>query len=213
MTIYTAEQIRQIEAAEFARRDSYSIMQQAGRAVVHEAQKMLQSKTARILLVAGSGNNGGDACVAATYLRQAEHHQLALYMPAPPKPKDAQKALQGWRDSGGTISNSLDTFAQDQGDLIIDGIFGIGLNRPVEGEWLYWINAINQKRAEVLAIDIPSGLHTDTGMAMGKCVHAQKTLSFFGAKVGFYQNAGAEACGMIVIEHLGRQSTAGDIKK
>lgn len=207
MNIYTAEQIRQIEAEEFARRDSYEIMQMAGAAVAQHAQKMLANQTEQILLVAGPGNNGGDAYIAAAQLHKAGYKNIKLFMPQQPKTKDAQKALQSWHKQGGGTSARLEDFAKQKAQLIIDGIFGIGINRRVTGEWLQWIQAINQKKTKVLAIDIPSGLHTDTGNIMGGCVKAQKTVSFFGAKAGFYQNAGSKVCGEIIIDNLGRQST------
>lgn len=202
---YTTEEIRAIEAAEFARRDSFSVMQLAGEGVARQAQAMLPNQQGQLLVIAGAGNNGGDALVAATWLHRAGYNNLTVFLLGQPASKDAQKALQNWQEVGGEVSDNLNAFQLQPGDLVIDGLFGIGLNRDVTGAARDWIEAINTKKIPVLAIDVPSGLNADTGQIMGIAVKANTTISFFGAKTGFYKDAGSKTCGEIIVDELGRK--------
>ena len=87
-------------------------------------------------------------------------------------------------------------------DLIIDGIFGIGINRNVEGEFLQVINTINKSKAPVLSLDIPSGLNADTGEVMGSSIKADVTSTFVGRKKGLYLKQGPLISGCIEFSNL-----------
>ena len=87
-------------------------------------------------------------------------------------------------------------------DLIVDAVLGTGLERPVTGFWAQALAAVNRQRAPVLAIDIPSGLHSDTGQEMGVAVRAAATISFIALKQGMYTGAGPDCCGEIHFDAL-----------
>ncbi len=105
-----------------------------------------------------------------------------------------------WRAVGGEIEPY--TGLPTQSDLIVDAILGTGLEREVTGAWAEAIQAINRHPAPVLAIDIPSGLHADTGRRMGCAVQAQATLSFIGLKQGMFTGVGPDCCGAIIFDAL-----------
>ncbi|MDO8788066.1 MAG: NAD(P)H-hydrate dehydratase [Sulfuritalea sp.] len=153
------------------------LMERAGRAAAEFARHLLQGSRAPVLVFAGPGNNGGDARVAARVLRQ----------------QGVQVVVVG---SGGEVP------AGDYG-LVVDGLFGIGLTRPVTGAWAGLIERINAFPGPVLALDIPSGLDGDTGRLLGATVRATHTISFIGGKPGLYTLDGPDHCGEVNVEDLG----------
>lgn len=131
----------------------------------------LTTKGSRILFVAGPGHNGDDARAAREFLKDRDADYLNISDPVP--------AL-------GELSEKL----ANQPSLIVDAIFGIGLNRPVEGAWAELITRINTSRIPVLAVDIPSGLNADTGEPLGVAIQAAVTLTVGAIKTGMLsQNA------------------------
>lgn len=157
---------------------------------------------ARVLVVAGCGNNGGDALALARlfyeegkavdiYICGNEEHSTESF-------KAQKKSLMAY----GAVF--LDRLPCDREyTTIVDGIFGISLNRPVEGKYLEAIEYINSSAAKVLALDMPSGIHAGTGKVMGKAVKADMTASFGFKKVGQLLYPGAEFCGELVCAHIG----------
>jgi NAD(P)H-hydrate epimerase len=147
-----------------------ALMEQAGARVAEEAERLVGGRglTCAVFLV-GPGHNGGDAEVAERLLR-ARRPALAarLWRPLqcePPPPLDART-------------------------LLVDGLFGVGLSRAVEGRARAAIEHVNASPACVLAIDIPSGLSATTGEVLGAAVRAQRTVTFVGPKRGFFLGAG-----------------------
>ncbi|HEM7806406.1 TPA: bifunctional ADP-dependent NAD(P)H-hydrate dehydratase/NAD(P)H-hydrate epimerase, partial [Burkholderia cenocepacia] len=153
----------------------------------------------------GPGNNGGDALVAAAQLQQlgvATH----AWMPVPVKPDDAQWALGLARTAGvplsATAPASLEGYA-----WVVDGLFGIGLGRALDGafaEQAARIAAHARSGGRVLALDVPSGLDSDTGRIVGAgvAVAATHTLTFIGAKPGLYTGDGRDLAGEIHVASL-----------
>jgi hydroxyethylthiazole kinase-like uncharacterized protein yjeF len=153
------------------------LMERAGKAAAELALRLLGNRQARVLVCAGPGNNGGDARVMARILAQ---QGITVVVVAP-----------GDAVPGG-----------DYG-LVVDGLFGIGLTRPVTGPHAELIARINAFAGPVLALDIPSGIDGDTGRVMGVAVRATHTLSFIGGKPGLYTLDGPDHCGEITIDDLG----------
>ncbi|KCV65773.1 YjeF family N-terminal domain protein, partial [Bordetella bronchiseptica 99-R-0433] len=155
--------------------------------------------------LAGPGNNGGDALVAATLLR-ARGYRVAVVMPAGAArlPDDARHAWQGWRAAGGQARADLPA---DAPALVIDGLFGIGLARPLDGAWQGLIDQVNAWRAPVLALDVPSGLSADSGQPLGdppgRPVRATWTLSFIGVPAALRAPGAAAWCGEQHLSLLG----------
>ena len=178
------------------------LMDQAGLAAADFACEILAEEKCRILVLAGPGNNGGDAFVCAEHLK-ARGHSITLCSTAPtqPLPPEATVARQAWLDAGGKVLDMLpDTLDYT---LIIDGLLGVGLSRPIEGIAAEWIERINQAHSPVLALDIPSGLNADSGAAMGQCVRATHTITFLAAKPGLYMQDGRDYAGIIRYTGLG----------
>ncbi|MBO1013282.1 NAD(P)H-hydrate epimerase [Achromobacter sp. SD115] len=156
-----------------------------------------------VLALAGPGNNGGDALEAATGLR-AMGHDVRVLLPSGPQnlPADAARAHAGWLAAGGaTWSELKPDFVPE---LVIDGLFGIGLNRPLGADWQALVDRVNAWNVPVLALDVPSGIDADTGAALGRPIQARWTLSFIGRARGLEgPGPGRDACGVSEVDTLG----------
>ncbi|MES1166983.1 MAG: NAD(P)H-hydrate dehydratase, partial [Pseudomonadota bacterium] len=163
---------------------------------------LLREKEKRILLFAGPGNNGGDALVAARHLKQWWLDVAVVFTGDPSKlPDDAKMAFDAWRDAGGrTLTEIPPAF---HADLIVDGLFGIGLQRPLEGRHAELVGWINSSHCPVLSIDVPSGLNADTGAILGHAVRARHTITFIGLKPGLLTLDGPDQAGEVHVDGLG----------
>ena len=183
-------------------------MQRAGKAVADAALALLAQDTSdrRILIAVGPGNNGGDALVAA--LELATHGvPVSIVMPVAPGElsSDAKMALD--KAKGKLISFVELTELRDDHvwDLVIDGLFGIGLTRAVQGEFRMLVNYLNQLSCPVLAIDVPSGLNADHGTLIGPdgiAVKASTTISFIANKPGLHTQHGRDYAGTVTVNNL-----------
>jgi ADP-dependent NAD(P)H-hydrate dehydratase / NAD(P)H-hydrate epimerase len=197
-------QIREIERLAAAQPDAPSLMEKAGLAAAQIARdKLLTHEQCNVLMLAGPGNNGGDAFVVARYLKQWGHAITLVFAGDQERlPDDAKNALQQWLAVDGNLQNDLPD--RQNWDLIIDGLFGIGLNpqRPLQGQYLDWVHAVNRMNSPVLALDIPSGLGSDNGCIYGAVINATITVTFIGLKPGLLTNFGPEYCGDILLSDL-----------
>ena len=181
-------------------------MLRAGSAVAVYATKIVKKKRgATILVLAGPGNNGGDAWVAAAALKKSGQ-RVAVLSPSGQKHADpaAKSAMTAYQKAIGTV---ITKFPDDEKfDLIIDGLFGIGLQRAPQGAFAETITRANANadlhHTPILAIDVPSGLSADTGVAFGATIQADFTITFLGAKPGLYTADGVDAAGEIHIDTL-----------
>lgn len=195
--VYLSREIRAIEQ-QYA---GQQLMKRAGQAIAELAQQQLDND-GKLLIIAGPGNNGGDALVAARHLKATGYtvsvvftgkvHQLSA---------DASDSLTQWQESGGQLLTEIPI--NDTWDLIIDGLFGIGLTRDLSGNYANIVTQINNMHTPVLAIDIPSGLCSDTGRVRGIAINAAATLTFIGLKPGLLTLAGPDHCGELHLEPLG----------
>ena len=190
--VYLSAQIREIEALSRA----IPLMARAGLAAAEYARELLGEYGRSVLVLAGPGNNGGDAFEAATHLKQW-FYRVALVFTGDEHtlPPDALAALAKWREYGGQ------TYAVPPAalrpDLIIDGLFGIGLTRPLEGGYAELIAGINRLPGPKLALDIASGINADTGAVMGCALRATHTITFIGLKPGLLTLDGPDYCGQL----------------
>jgi len=152
--------------------------------------------------VCGRGNNGGDGYVVARLAREAGLQALVLQLGD--HGSLAGDALQAARDyaAAGGEARRFEHAAPGEADVIVDAALGTGLERDLEGEWRAAVEAIDAAGAPVLAVDIPSGLHADTGRVMGAAVRADATVTFIGRKLGLYLGAGPDHCGHIRFDDL-----------
>lgn len=199
--LYLSHSLRQIEAAH----RQAGLMQRAGLAAAGWAAELAWAGEQPILVLAGPGNNGGDAMVAADYLRQRFFKVCVVFAAAPESlPEDAQAAYQRFTAAGGTTIDHIP--AAIRCSLIIDGLFGIGLGRPLEGRYAEWIAIANrlaqQNACPMLALDCPSGLAADTGQILGLAIAASHTLTFIAVKPGLLTGDGPDCCGEIRLATL-----------
>ena len=131
-------QIRQIESQAQKGLNDPSLMEKAGMAIAKHGSQMASGKTGLILIIAGSGNNGGDALFAALHLRAIWHNvQVVIFKESKKKPSSGWiQAHDRWLEDGGKFANRISPTLQP--DLIIDGLFGIGLNKPLSKTYEYW---------------------------------------------------------------------------
>ena len=186
------------------------LMERAGEAAA-DCALQLRCGTKPILVLAGPGNNGGDAMVLARVLYE-RRVPVALVFPgnAAKLPKDAQAAYEKLVATGLAIHHEVPA---GKFSLVVDGLFGIGLSRPIEGEWAALIERINHFAGPVLALDLPSGLDADTGSIHGVAVRACHTATFIAGKPGLYTADGPDHCGTISIHdlHLPAIASAGAV--
>ena len=200
-------QIKKMQAA-----DQYAIdqgvsgqflMQCAGQHVANKLEAISQGPC-HVHILAGPGNNGGDAFVAARLLKQRGYKiSLDLIGKENQLSGDAKAMAQAWRAGEGQIHQGPGLDKLSQADYLIDGILGAGLNKPLEGELADLVNAINAKQKPVLAIDVPTGVHGDSGQIMGTAIQAQATVTFFRAKPGHYLHPGKALCGTTSVHQIG----------
>ena len=173
--IYLSADIRRIEEA--AAGSTPPLMQRAGAAAAELAAKLIGDKARDILVLAGPGNNGGDALIAAELLAQRFFRVSVVKRP------EELAESKNW-------------------GLVIDGLFGIGLTRPVAGDYAKLAEYANRQRCPVLALDVPSGIQSDTGRVLGAAVRATHTITFIALKPGLLTLDGPDHCGEISVANL-----------
>lgn len=204
--LYRAEQVRALDRAAIETHGipGIQLMNRAG-AAAYDYLRDRWREASRVTVLAGLGNNGGDGYVLARLARADGLRIQVLQLGDPERLRgDAALSLAGYRDAGGEIL----PFAQSPAELrhrrgvLVDALLGTGLDRPVDGPWAAAVAAINDAGAPVLALDIPSGLHADTGAVLGIAVHADATMTFIGLKQGLFTGAGPDRCGEIRLATL-----------
>lgn len=212
MKLITPEQMRKIdrEAIEKVGIPGVVLMENAALQVAMKAAQVLtERKGSRVLAVAGSGNNGGDAFAVARHLL-AMGYSVSVYTLCPPDAYkgDAAVNAQILKNMGFDMEQldegGLERFAQccREADLVIDGLFGTGLNRDVEDMAREAIDRINRHSACTLAIDIPSGIDGLTGRICGVCVKADYTVTFFLPKLGMVQYPAKSFLGELTVADI-----------
>jgi ADP-dependent NAD(P)H-hydrate dehydratase / NAD(P)H-hydrate epimerase len=203
--LFMAADIRAIDRQWADAHPDASLMERAGAAAA-ELALMLASETGEpILVLAGPGNNGGDALVAARRLT-AQGIPLMVVSRADPArlPVDAAHAWEAWLQAGGRVH--ADIPAGQRFGLVIDGLFGVGLVRDVGGEEARWLELANALPCPRLALDVPSGLDSDSGRILGIALRADHTLTYLGLKPGLLTADGPDCCGQLHLDNLGVDS-------
>jgi NAD(P)H-hydrate epimerase len=206
------DELALLNCAEMARADAFAIaggvsgrvlMAAAGRAV---AAAVMQHHARRpTVVLCGPGNNGGDGFVAARHLQEAGWPvRLVLFGTFGSLKGDAAWAAGTWAGPVERWSSAL----LDDAPLVIDAIFGAGLSRAIEGEIGVAIELVNARELPVVAVDVPSGLHGDTGEIIGPAFEAETTVTFFRGKPGHYSVEGLRRCGHLHIADIGIPANA-----
>jgi hydroxyethylthiazole kinase-like uncharacterized protein yjeF len=177
------------------------LMERAGGAAVLQALTFVSPDGPPPLVVCGPGNNGGDGFVVARLLRSRGIEPVVVFAGDETKlPADARAAFGRFRAAGGT---TLDGIPQRTYSVAVDALFGIGLQRPIEGALAAMIERINGLGCPVLALDVPSGLCADTGRVLGRAVKADATITFIALKPGLLTLDGPDHCGRLGVCDLG----------
>lgn len=174
--IYLTEGIRRVEQA--AGELSPPLMERAGAAAAELAAKLTRENAKDVLVLAGPGNNGGDARIVFRLLQE--------------------------RFFRAVIATRFDEIPSDKSwGLVVDGLFGIGLGRDIGGDYAKLVDYANRQRCPVLALDVPSGIHSDTGRVLGRAVRASHTITFIALKPGLLTLDGPDHCGQVHVADLG----------
>jgi hydroxyethylthiazole kinase-like uncharacterized protein yjeF len=214
--LFTIAELRAIEHAAAQRLPDGALMQRAGKAGANAALDLLASTIdrAKVLVLAGPGNNGGDALETAAHLGHAGAQVTILHFPPTGTPAPERiEALQRARSSPArfaAINSPIDARAVATGtewNLIVDGLFGIGLARPIAGDFAELVSAVNDLACPIIALDVPSGLDSDTGAIVGGespgiAVRATHTLTFIGDKPGLHTAEGRDHAGFVIVDSL-----------
>ena len=175
-----------------------ALMENAGRAVADAAGAVLQGR--RVVIVAGPGNNGGDGFVAARHLAERGYSVRVSFVGEQKRLKgDAALAAERW---SGPVEAASPVSLTDC-DIVIDALFGAGLDREVEGLPRAMIRAMNAAAVPVIAVDLPSGVNGTTGAVIGVAVNANHTVTFFRRKTGHLLLPGRLHCGTIDVADIG----------
>lgn len=200
-TLYTAAQMRELDRRAIEHGIAAGTLMERAGAAAFAALRSRCPRARRIAVVCGPGNNGGDGYVVARLAREAGLEVRVHAVGGVPK-GEALQARTACERAGVPIG-ALDPAALAGAEAIVDALLGTGLEREVGGEFRAAIEAINAARRPVLALDLPSGLHADTGAVMGVAVRATHTISFIGLKAGLFTGRGREHSGEILFDRLG----------
>jgi len=205
MRLLTAAEQRELDrlAAAEAELPTRVLMESAGAAV---ARAVAELSPRKVVVFCGPGNNGGDGSVAARLLRDAVPEVYAWYTRPPEQLKDdAALAAKAWRAAGGQEAKR--TLRGGPGVVLIDAVFGSGLSRPPDGaeaEAIRALNAARERGALLVAVDVPSGVDSDTGHVYPVHIaRADVTVTLHAPKRGLYLHPGADCAGRIAVAPIG----------
>lgn len=202
--LYNAVQVREFDrrAIQGQGIPGEVLMARAGQALF-QALRARYPRVRRPVVVCGTGNNGGDGFVLAHLMRKAGLVPEVRTVGDSGRITGDALAARGACMAAGVSVTPFEPQVLVQGDAVVDAVLGTGLERDVADAWRAAIETINNLRGvPVLAVDIPSGLHADTGRVMGAAVRAQLTVTFIGLKAGLFTGRGREHCGEILFDNL-----------
>ena len=203
--LYRADQVRELDRRAIAGHgedhgiDGFELMQRAG-AAVFRAIRARYPEAKSLVACCGGGNNGGDGYVVATLARNAGFDVRVIAMKNPEELKgDARRAADAWLGTYGPVGAPEGDI---EADIVVDALLGTGLDRDVRDDYAELIESINASGAAVVAVDVPSGLHADTGMPLGTAVRADVTVSFIGRKRGLETGQAPDFTGPLLFDDL-----------
>jgi len=201
--VYTAALISELEChvVEQSGIAGEKLMEKAGR-VAFETLLLKWPQAKKLIVLCGSGNNGGDGYVLARLAHEANLQVNIMYMQAAAKLRGDAKTAAEKCVAANVSMQALQAAELNNADVIVDGLLGTGLDRHLNEFWQGLIEDINSFPAPVLSLDIPSGLHADSGSAMPVAVKADVTVTFVGLKQGLLTAYGPNYCGDIVFSDL-----------
>ncbi len=201
--LYSTAQVRALDAyaIETLGIPGYTLMKRAGEAALRYLRTRFPVAH-RIVIVCGAGNNGGDGYVLARFAQAAGLTVTTLAASSPEVLRgDARQAFEDLRASGAAVQPYAPQRLAE-GEVIVDALLGTGLSGPAREEAARVIRDINAAGRPVLAVDIPSGLDSDTGVPRGAAVRADCTVTFVGLKTGLFIGDGPEFAGTVFYDDL-----------
>lgn len=224
----SASAVRELDRVAIEERGvpSLLLMENAGRAVAAVVARLAERGGPPVQVLVGPGNNGGDGLVIARTLHNrglgVRVHFVGPIEKLRELSDDTQMNARLWRDlerpgglrDAGRIVELRDVrdaeaFARELSGtgVVVDAMFGTGLVRELRSPWREVVLAVNAAREEagleVVAVDVPSGLHADTGEVLGVAVRASRTVTFVAPKDGFFRGAGPEHTGRVTVAEIG----------
>ena len=204
ITLYNTEQIKTLEqfVIQEGLLSGFTLMERAGQAVFeYIAHRYPTIK--HISIFCGGGNNAGDGYIVGALALQAGLNVRVYSLSDINRlQNDALAAYEHYTNSGGRVVAFHKDVTFDEDELIVDALLGTGLSRLVTEKYAQAINVINQSEQPVISVDVPSGLHADTGDVMGVAVQANATVTFIGIKQGLLTGFAAQYVGEIVYASL-----------
>lgn len=201
--LYRVAQLREFDrrAIHAAGIPGYQLMARAAGAALRELRRQWPA-AGRIRIVCGAGNNAGDGYVLAR-LAQADGLDVRVGHLADPQALsgDARTAWLDAQRAGVPLAAFTPALCSDA-DVIVDALLGSGLQRPLDAAWRDAVRHMNEASAPRLALDIPSGLHADTGAVLGAAVQADVTVTFIADKPGLHTGSGPDCAGRVVVDAL-----------
>ncbi len=196
--IYSVEEIHSIEKKEFKKlKSSYVLMKRAGTKCV---KKIYKSKlNSKFIVLCGPGNNGGDGLVISQGLKKLNQSVILYSLKSMSYKGDAKIAYK----KNQLTKNNYNDLNIPKNSVIIDCLFGIGLNRKVIGMYKNIIKQVNKSKQYVISIDIPSGINGDNGKIMGEAIKANSTYTLHAKKIGLTINSGMKYSGKVSIIDIG----------
>jgi len=213
LKIVTPSQMREIDrrAIEGLAIPSLVLMENAGSSVVDEILERVERERIKVSVLCGPGNNGGDGMVAARHLFD-RGHEVAVFLGVPRASfhGDAKVQLRILSRLGVEISVLSSPSSMERAlsrvagsDVVIDALFGTGLDKPLEGHWAQCVRIVNSCPGLVVSADVPSGLDSVRGLPLGECVTADVTVTFGLPKTGLVLYPGAQYAGDVVVADIG----------
>lgn len=205
--ILSVDEMKQAEqAAAGGKKSCYTLMQKAGRAVADSIRERYEKQ--KVLVLCGSGNNGGDGFIAASELRKKKWSvTVACRVEAVDLEGDAARAAAEWGEDV-ILFDQLKGLPED--GLVVDAVFGTGLTREITGDAQEILFRLQRCSCPVIAVDVPSGLDADTGDCQPCTPQADLTVTFFRKKIGHLLMPGRIACGEVVVADIGIEDNALD---
>ncbi|MEE2912304.1 MAG: NAD(P)H-hydrate epimerase [Planctomycetota bacterium] len=180
---------------------SIVLMENAARGAARKIHSWFGDSISSITVVCGSGNNGGDGYGVARHLSNLGY-KIHIFQLAKPRSNDSQANERIVKNMNIPIEN-WSSRSINEVPLVIDAIFGTGLNRAVVGKYADAIKEINELDTQCVSLDIPSGLDCDNGTPHGCCVKADNTITFVGLKLGFIAKESRKFTGNISVIDIG----------
>jgi NAD(P)H-hydrate epimerase len=209
--VLNVEDVRKVEQALTTEGVSLAeLMRRAGHAAAQELLNL--GEISHVVVLCGTGNNGGDGWVAAELMQRAGIN-VTVVTPVEPdelKAQLAQMVAKSAVKAGvpyvvGPSRDELDELLADASS-VLDGLLGTGFHGEPQAPYSFWIDAVNASGLRVVAIDVPSGLSAQTGHAPGSCIIADVTVTMIALKPGLLSDKGRDVCGHIVQAPLAEQT-------